>query len=289
MLGLDKSSLLFPKFLFVRDGELVKEPFRANDSNPPIPGTSKAMTKRTVTPVRLYKLEWAGMEKIKAERQLKRHMEVFKVGKPDDMGLYPTSIPFAPLKSIPDSYAAKMDCLIFAIPDNYMRAINHCSMMAMQEWEHPYPFDTIIREGCYEPAAAFVKVAFHLLADCIYDSQMKYYNRDFDIKQVFEQSALVRYWVHQVGDWIAFDNAGFQLNFRSGDSRGRINNTFVSMPDSAGNTPWAVETLALDMLEFNDHLQAARPRPELPKSWTGDSPKVDMDKIMKAGRKKAKK
>jgi hypothetical protein len=273
MLGLDKQSLLFPKLVFVRDGFLIKEPFEKSASNPPQPQDKKAgMTKRERTPVRIYRLDWTKMEEKKTQKQWDRIKRLIADGSIPDQ-------PTAALRSLPESYAATMNATLFAVPENYMKAINHCTMSAMNEWEHPYPFDTIIREGCYEPAAAFVKVAFHLLADCIYDENKQYYGREWSVKQVFEQTALLRYWVHQVGSWVAFDNAGFRMNYGSGP---RIKNTFITMTPGLNGSPDPVEIMMLDMLEFHDYLEAAVVRPKLPEM---PLPRVDMAKIMAAGKK----
>jgi hypothetical protein len=259
MLGLDNKSLMFPKLTYIRDGVIVTPSQAKFASNPPPTDPqqiklSKTLSKATTKPVRLYRLDFTRMEEIKQQRQWDRINWLVKEGNlPNE--------PRAALKSIPESYAATMNSLVFAIPDTYMKAINHCTMMAQTEWEHPYPFDTIIREGCYEPAAAFVKVAFHLLADCIYDENRKGFNRDWSVKQVFEQTALVRYWMHQVGSWVAMESAGFKISHGNGP---RITNTFVTMPTSSGTTPDAVEVMMLDMLDFYEHIEAATPRAQFP-------------------------
>jgi hypothetical protein len=273
MFGLDKRSLMFPKLVFLRDGALVKESQAKYASNPPISKQPKAMAKPTSTPVRLYRLDWTRMEEVKMQRQQERLAALIKDGSIPDQ-------PFVYLKSLPESYAAAMDAMVFAIPDSYMREINHCCMAAQAEWEHPYPFDSAIRDTCFEPAAAFVKVAFHLLADCIYDEHKQYYGREWTTKQVFFQTALVRYWMHQVGTWTAMGYAGLKID----KSTGKMSNPFAPSPVGVALTP--VETMRMDMLEFYERIEAAIPRPKIP--WA-EMPLPDKGALTCAPKRKARK
>ena len=264
MLGLDKKSLMFPKLVYLRDVQLVSEPIAEYASNPPptdpeLIKLSKTFKKPKPQTLRLYCIDWSRMEAAKDKQQQDRVSKLMIDGDIPG-GSYPT------IPSLPQSYRDRMDRMVFAIPASYMAAINHCSTMAMQEWEHKYPFDTIIREGCYEPAAAFVKVAFHLLQDCVYDPKAQNYNHDWGLRQVFEQTALVRYWMHQVGTWVAFDAAGL----RQDKSTGRMHNTFIATTMGEPN----IEAMMADMMDFADYVERTTVRVSMPSLESAPGPSI---------------
>jgi hypothetical protein len=257
MLGLDKESLLFPKLVFIKDGELKQEEenFLMGQSpvRPVTPDDKEVVGKKPpkyrVRPIKLYRLDWTSVEKIKERNQWDRISWLVKNGDVEDK-------PYPALPSLPASYREKMDQLVFAIPASYMDAINHCCRMASQEWEHKYPFDSIIRQGCYEPAAAFVKVAFHLLADCIYDPHKQYYNRDWAANMVFKQTGLVRFWMHVVGSWVAMQNAGIEIDHGGG----RPKNLFAKLPTAAPE----MDAMILDMADFYMYIENSIVRAKMP-------------------------
>lgn len=261
MLGLDNQSLLFPKLVYVRDGELVRKAFPKYACGPDADGNpskqSKAKIPEERTKVRIYRLDWTKVESIKAQK----HEERFKSIYGTDTMPYP-----GPLPNLPKSYALMMASLELAIPDKYMKAIHHCAMSAMKEWEHPYPFDTSIREGCYEPAAAFVKVAFNLISDCIYDPDKRYFDRNWDTRAVFLQTALVRFWIHQTGDWVAFNNAGLSYAYE-GEMRNKFyafSREVLARAYGAAEQPCQLERMTADMGEFYTYIRGERVIPAVP-------------------------
>ena len=242
MLGLNKQSLLFPRLVYLRDEELVREPFLASDSNPPIPNAKPGKMVRPLKQrTRIYKLSW---EDITAKKQERAHDNYERMPNPE-------MTPFTHPPCIPRSYAARMDVLEFSIQDTYMKAINHCCRQAMMEWEHPYPFDTCIREHCYIASKAFVESAIHLLADCIYDPETRYFNRDFETKVVFEQTALLRFWRYQMGMWAAFEAAGLKILLPG--SEPAIKNTMYELP-GPHRADSRLVMMHTDMLDFHNSL-----------------------------------
>lgn len=211
MIGLNKQSLLFPRIVFVREGRLISKAIPQYDSNPPpIEGkTTRAALPRKdkVLPTRIYRLDWTDIERIKTDRV----NEWVKKNHPDrPMPLVRTFIP--------RSYMDRMDKLEFSIPDGYMKAINHMCLMAMQEWEQKYPFDTVVREACYKSVTGYIESAFYLLSDCIYDSYREYYTRDYGPATVFKHMGMLRFWREQTGLFPAFERAGFQAKCWEKDS-----------------------------------------------------------------------
>lgn len=270
MLGLDKQSLVFPQLIFVRDGELIRESFPKFASNPPptdprLIKLSKQMVPAEKTSVRIYRLDWSYIDAKKEKLQQERYEKLF--GKVSNETVPP--IPFVPQPSLPRSYSMAMDALEFAIPDSYMKAINHCCLSAMMEWEHPYPFDTVIREACLKPAIAYIKTAFHLIGDCVYDPYKSYYTRSWETKGVFEQTAIVRFWIHQTGLYCAFRNAGFEYQI-DGEMVNNMFSTYgkgmVRRADGASEPPTALERLTADMGEFYRNIQGTMLNPDVPQA-----------------------
>jgi hypothetical protein len=204
------------------------------------------MTRPLKQQVRLYHLDWAGMETKKEERARESYER-----RPN-----PTSEPFLYPPTIPSSYVARMASITFAIPDTYMKAINHCCRQAMIEWEHPYPFDTCIRDHCYIPSKAFIQSAIHLLSDCIYDADAHYFNRDWETKVVFEQPALLRFWRYQMGTWAAFEAAGLKIMHPM--TQPELKNTMYEMPPMMPED-CRTRIMEKDMLDFHKSLIVHQP------------------------------
>ena len=204
MLGLNKQSLLFPKIVYLHDGKIVRYRIPGGQAGSP----EKKSPKKDVENVRLYRLDWSDIERIKTAR-LKEHYDKF----------HSTEYPWCDqVLYIPRSYTDAMNNLVFAIPDSYMKAINHMCLMASQEWEAKYPFDTIVREHCYKSVDGYINSAFYLLSDCIYDYGKEYYSRNFGQSTVFKHMGMLRFWREQTGLCVAFEKSGFQSKIREKDS-----------------------------------------------------------------------
>jgi len=252
MIGLNRSSLLFPRLVYIREATLIKLPQPEYGSNPPptsprLIKLSKKMSPAKEQLVRIYKLNW---EWIEAEKFTRSH-DAYRKRAPE-----PQAQPFVHPATIPPSYAARMDAIKFAIPDSYMKAINHCCQQAMLEWEHPYPFDTCIRDHCHLAAKAFIESAMHLLADCVYDETASYFNRDWETKVVFEQTALLRFWRYQMGTWAAFEAAGLKIMHPG--SGPTMKNTMYEMPDGL-EADSRIRIMEQDMLDFHNSLLSQQP------------------------------
>lgn len=110
--------------------------------------------------------------------------------------------------TLPEPYDSWVKSLEFTIPVRYLEEIRYNARMAQMIYCSSHPFDTMIREICYEPAIAHVFVAFRLIADCTYSRETNYFYRG-DEKIIIPQALLYKFWVHQVGDGLIQDHSYF--------------------------------------------------------------------------------
>jgi hypothetical protein len=97
----------------------------------------------------------------------------------------------------------------FALPKSYLDEIHRMCTQAMVEWNMERSFDTNIREMCLEPAICFIKCAFKLLSDCIYDPEKNYYSRNYDQDLLVPHILMFRFWQHQTGRGLVENHADF--------------------------------------------------------------------------------
>ena len=107
---------------------------------------------------------------------------------------------------LPLEYIDQVTNLEFALNDSYRRQINVSFMSAQQVWSINYPFDTMIREICYEPAVAHIWVGFRLLADCIYNRDENYFCRS-DGNQIAQYLMPYLFWFGQTGYGLLEDHS----------------------------------------------------------------------------------
>jgi hypothetical protein len=96
----------------------------------------------------------------------------------------------------------------FSIDTEYKKEIRNQARQAMREWDAAgdLSFDTNIREQCLAPAIAHVRVAFELLADCLYDPKTNYFDRE-TCGTAGLVMMLAQFWFHQTGAGVALAHA----------------------------------------------------------------------------------
>lgn len=141
----------------------------------------------------VFKLDWSE----KAQRDQLKFAEWRK-----SHGIDVTS----PIQYLPEPYESWSENLKFAIPRKYLDEIRRMSQLGLLEWNLPRSFDTVIREMCLEPAIAFIKCAFKLIADCVYDTEKKYFYRGDD-KILVSHCLLYKFWSHQTGRGLVQDHS----------------------------------------------------------------------------------
>lgn len=101
----------------------------------------------------------------------------------------------------PESLVSWTTDLSYAITNQFLEEIRHCSFEAAEEWDHRQI--SLIRNPLTQfftiaPVIAYVLKAFHLLADCLYDSETGYFSRS-DKKLVLPYALAYRFWCYQTG------------------------------------------------------------------------------------------
>jgi hypothetical protein len=140
----------------------------------------------------LFKLDWTYKEKILA----REHLEWLEENWPDSKRTY--------VEAFPAEYRKWLDEKVFAISVDYLDEIRHESQLGMEEWNRNRGFDTVIREGCLNPAISHFRTAFYLLADCCYDQKLKKWDHN---RYVLLPALLYRFWVGETGIGLIADFA----------------------------------------------------------------------------------
>lgn len=134
----------------------------------------------------VYRLDWSRKDGIIE----KEHKEWMKRN-------YPTAdLPSENVLS--EKWDQKVKNLLFALPSHYLYEIRRCASAALVERLRPLPFDTAIRDMCHGTDEAFIKTAFFLLSDCVYDDDTNYFLRD-SVKVIVPNLLLCKFWHGQTG------------------------------------------------------------------------------------------
>jgi hypothetical protein len=129
----------------------------------------------------VYCLDWEKIEGIKHERWANQ---------------FPCNpAPVTYCDCIPESQKKWVDGMQFLLSEEYLNEIRHCCFKAAEEWERTRPIDPAIN-----PALAYIDTAFHLLADCLFDSETEYYSRS-GIKMLAPFILTYRFWAYQIPWW----------------------------------------------------------------------------------------
>lgn len=144
----------------------------------------------------IYKIDWEKLDQYKYQRFVE---DAEKNSMPDSYQFPGT---------LPEPYDSWVKNLEFAIPVNYLEEIRYNARMAQMIYCSSHPFDTMIREICYEPAVAHVYVAFRLIADCVYSRKDNYFYRG-DEKIIVPQALLYKFWIHQTGSGLIKEHSHF--------------------------------------------------------------------------------
>lgn len=142
----------------------------------------------------IYRLDWADFD-----GQLRKKREHW------NQTNWPTKdYPYK--SSLPPEYDLLLRDVRFAVNQSYREEIHRNCRRAMVEWNIYRGFDTCVREMCLEPAQSHVWVAFKLLADCLYDSDAKYFHRGPE-KWFLANAMVYKFWGHQTGSGLLWRNA----------------------------------------------------------------------------------
>jgi len=143
---------------------------------------------------KLYRLDWFYSEQVKKDKHQQWNEKYY----PD--------VKIEWIDALPENLMNETEKLLFVIPHEYKQVINQSAAKAIEEWNADYPFDTVISEMCLGPAIEHVRVAFKLLADCIYDDENHYFDRIKKHQMIY--CLLCRFWHHQCGRAMVEEHAG---------------------------------------------------------------------------------
>lgn len=134
--------------------------------------------------IRIYKLDWASIDKIKEERWA----ELQYCSPPAN--LFPGTLPTC-LKDINDQ--------LYAIPETFLEEIRLYSLKATEEYGSKgldvFKPNTI--PVPLTPAVSFILNAFNILADCAYDPSTNYFSRS-NHKYILAYILAYKFWAFQV-------------------------------------------------------------------------------------------
>jgi hypothetical protein len=149
---------------------------------------------------------------------------------------------------LPAQYDQMLKEQRFALPPNYLRQIRTSSNDAVTGWNADYPFDTMVREICLEPAMAHARVAFRLMADCLYDDQANKWDRRPSTYLIFHL-LMLKFWTNQTGAGLVHERAEItrlrsKLDFQhlTSETRLLINEFLQDMTTHWGS--WRSSTVA---------------------------------------------
>lgn len=183
MLGME-GSLKFPRLRYHREDNLVH----------PSADRDNTVNERQVS---IYTLDWEMFDLLKRQGHN---------GWLAGTGREPGSIDA--FVTLPDFLEEEVRGYTFALTSDYHTEMRRNAVRARQEWDYPRSFDTMIRESCLAPAVAHARVAFYLLADCIWDPETKYWWKEKDL-QLSTSLMAYKFWLGQTGRGLVGDHAGF--------------------------------------------------------------------------------
>lgn len=163
----------------------------------------------------IYKLDWSSKDTVMRINFLTWLSKYY----PKTSNLF--TIQTSEIEDLSVEWNKKTKDVLFAIPHTYLTEIRKQSDQAVEKWTETYPFDTVIRDLCLEPAISHVMVAFKLLGDCIYDETTNYYLRTME-KKILTHAMLYKFWAGQTGRGLlqghaCFDELRELLNSRNRD------------------------------------------------------------------------
>jgi len=166
--------LLFPSLVYQKDF-IMKNPSSMKEDNKKSDWNKK---------VKLYKFNWDNIDFKKEEQHKKWNKEQWPNLK----------IPY--IDTLPEELDKEVKNYVFALDQGYLNEIRRCSQQGLQEWNIPKPFDSITKEICLAIPQSYIKTAFYLLSDCIFNEKTNYWSRD-DKKNIL-CLMLYKFWCHQV-------------------------------------------------------------------------------------------
>jgi len=192
-----KHKLDFPSLNFVKEGQLIRRKYDANDD----PQESKLISIGSKT-VKLYALDWTGFDE-RRKGKFEKWRNIY-IKDPD------TYNKLQYIQALPDPYENIFSNLIFALDYKYLNEIHRHTELAYTEWGRSRGFDTMIRDICLDPVATHIWVAFRLLCDCIYDEHIRYWSRNDWIGRCSRHALCYKFWRGQTGGGLVYGKANMQ-------------------------------------------------------------------------------
>lgn len=135
--------------------------------------------------IRIYKLDWAPIDKIKEERWAEL------------LNCSPPPFPFP--GTLPAHLKDTVDNQLYALPEPFLEEIRLYSLKATEEFGNKglEGFKSNPFTAPASPAASFILNAFNILADCAYDPDTNYFSRS-NLKYVLAYILAYKFWAFQI-------------------------------------------------------------------------------------------
>lgn len=147
----------------------------------------------------LYQLGWDEVDKYKHDEHVK-WFDTYWRSKVKEPESWPTD-------TLPAKFDKHIKSLVFAIPYNYLREINHFTQLFITERLRERGFDTCVRDRCLTVSAEAINNAFYLLCDCQYDEQREKWARGYQ-KRIDEYLMRYKFWHGYTGRGLLFEKSG---------------------------------------------------------------------------------
>lgn len=155
----------------------------------------------------LYKLNWDIIDENKKE-SYKSWVKEYHSDK------IPPNLHTATPSTLPVDLDNTVKQLVFAIPENYRIEIEHFVNLYATEVGRRRPFDTVISSMCNNIAIEAIKIAFKLLADCMYDTSTNTWQRAISVtdnliidKHISQSLLIYKFWRLNTGRGLVGDFA----------------------------------------------------------------------------------
>lgn len=130
----------------------------------------------------LYKIDWSKIEEIKYNNWKKQ------------LNCSPSPVVYC--DTLPAGIKTWANDMQFALSEEYLQEIRHCSTKAAEEWNRERPIAHQGIDPAIGPTISYVDTAFQLLSDCLYDPETNYFSRSGE-KLIAPYALICRFWAYQ--------------------------------------------------------------------------------------------